>query len=111
MSAIGDYLKNIREQKALSTVEVQKRSNNRISQSYIVQVEKGIRTPSVAKLEAFAGVYGVDIHELVELMLEKKKGKKPEPPIILSETEISLIKQIRKLPEKKRKGLFFLLLD
>jgi hypothetical protein len=38
-------------------------------------------------------------------MLEKKKDRKTEPLLILSKTEIQLIEQLRKLPEKKRKAL------
>lgn len=109
MSKIGDYLKNLREQKELSTVEVQKLSNGRISQSYVVQVEQGVRTPSVSKLEAFADVYGISVHDLVDVMIDAKKKQKREPPVVLSGTEIRLIRQIRELPEYKQKALFQLL--
>lgn len=105
MNKIGEYLKQVREKKELSTVDVQKASQGRISQSYVVQVENGQRTPSVEKLEAFADVYGVNIHDFVEVMITSKKAIKQSPEIVLSKKEIELIKQIRKLTDKKRKGL------
>lgn len=111
MSAIGDYLKSLREQKELSTVEVQKLSGNHISQSYVVQVEQGVRTPSVAKLEAFADVYGVGINGLIDVMVAKPSRKKKEPSFLLSEKEIMFIKQIRKLPENKQKNIIEFITD
>jgi transcriptional regulator with XRE-family HTH domain len=112
MSAIGVYLKNIREQKELSTVQVQKLSNNRISQSYVVQVENGDRTPSVAILEAFADVYGVSIHDMIDVMTAKGDKKKKIPLFELSDKEeIELIKQVRKLSVKKQKALITFLSD
>jgi transcriptional regulator with XRE-family HTH domain len=109
MSAIGEYLKKIREQKELSTVQVQKLSEGQISQSYVVQVENGDRTPSVAKLEAFADVYGVNIHDIIDVMAEKNEKKKKAPPLLFSDKEIKLIKQFRKLSENKQKALIALI--
>jgi len=111
MRTIGEYLKNIREQKELSTVQVQKLSKGRISQSYVVQIENNARTPSVAILESFADVYSVSIHDMIDVMTAKSDKKKKSPPFVLSDKEIELIKQFRKLPEKKQKALIILLAD
>ncbi len=108
MSALGDCLKNIREQRKLSTIDIQKLSEGRISQSYVVQVEKGDKTPSVAKLEAFADVYGIEVMELVNHMLIRKKHDLKKMPFVQTAEEMRLIKQIRKMSEKKRKAFYSL---
>lgn len=106
METIGNYLKFLREQKEFSTVDVHNKSGGRISQSYVIQVEQGSRTPSVAKLEAFADVYGVGIHDLIDRMISTPSKKNKAASLVLSDKEIILIEQIRKLSPKKRKALY-----
>ena len=111
MKNIGKHLKNFRKQKKFSTSDVQKLSEGRISQSYVVQLENGKKNPSLEKLVVLAEVYKVDIHELVDIMLEKDHLKEAKQTFVIADDEIELIKKIREMPKKKQKALLDMLFE
>lgn len=60
---LSKFVKRIREEKNLSTSDVQKASDNRISDAYVSQIENGnVRNVSLEKLTALAN--GLDIPEV-----------------------------------------------
>lgn len=62
LKEMGEYLKNLREQKGLSTREVYDLS--KVSNSYLSLVENGHRRASAVVLKKLAPVYGVDYLDL-----------------------------------------------
>ena len=60
---LSKFVKRIREAKKLSTSDVQKASDNRISDAYVSQIENGnVKNVSLEKLTALAN--GLDIPEI-----------------------------------------------
>ena len=62
LKEMGEYLKNLREQKQLSTREVYNLA--KVSNSYLSLVENGHRRASAVVLKKLAPVYGVDYLDL-----------------------------------------------
>lgn len=111
MKEIGKHLRHYRKQKKLSTSDVHALSGGKISQSYVVQIESGKKIPSLEKLLVLAEVYKVDIHELVDIMIDKGHAKKAKPTFVFADDEVELIQRIRKLPDKRLRALLDLLFD
>lgn len=60
---LSKFVKRIREARKLSTLDVQKASDNRISDAYVSQIENGnVKNVSLEKLTALAN--GLDIPEI-----------------------------------------------
>jgi HTH-type transcriptional regulator, competence development regulator len=65
MDKFGPYLKQLRKQKGLTLKQVEKAA--RISNSFLSQVERGIRKPPRPDmLNRLAAVYGVPVQDLLE---------------------------------------------
>ncbi|SRR5258707_7778072 len=64
MEKFGVYLRTLRKQKGLTLKQVEKGA--RVSNSFLSQVERGIRNPPRPDiLNRLAGVYGVPAHDLL----------------------------------------------
>jgi transcriptional regulator with XRE-family HTH domain len=76
MSALGDHLNRVIKEKGISFAETQRRSEGKISDSYIQDIISGkTRRPSAVKLMALAAAIGEDYKELSELAAGKKATK------------------------------------
>jgi len=65
MVKFGTYLRNLRKQKGLTLKQVEKTA--RVSNSFLSQVERGVRNPPRADiLNRLAVVYSVSVHDLLE---------------------------------------------
>src|SRR5262249_40591944 len=60
----GEYLKSLRTRRGLSLREVQ--SQTEVSNSFISQVERGVRWPSIDVVMKLARVYGVPADQLIQ---------------------------------------------
>ena len=60
---IGDRLFELREQRGWSQTEVARRA--RLSRSTVVNVENGVRSPSMPTLRRLARAFGVSLDELL----------------------------------------------
>lgn len=72
---LPDYVRRIRMEKRLSTVDVERQSSNRISDSYITRIENGyVKNVSPEKLKALAKGLGVSEDEVFAVA----RGKDPK---------------------------------
>jgi transcriptional regulator with XRE-family HTH domain len=77
---LPDYVRRIREEKGLSTGDVEARSLNTISDAYILRIEKGyVRNVSPEKLRALAQGLGVDEDEIFRIA----RGLDPAPETLI----------------------------
>lgn len=65
MENLGKYLKGLRKNLKLTTRKVQELSG--VSDSYISQIENGVRKPSADTLKKLAPVYKVNVEELLKM--------------------------------------------
>ncbi|SHF80334.1 Transcriptional regulator, contains XRE-family HTH domain [Caldanaerobius fijiensis DSM 17918] len=65
MENLGKYLKGLRKNLKLTTRKVQELSG--VSDSYISQIENGVRKPSADTLRKLAPVYKVNVEELLKM--------------------------------------------
>jgi transcriptional regulator with XRE-family HTH domain len=77
---IGNYLRNLRNQKHLTLRDVEGQSG--ASGSYLSQVEQGKRQPSADLLRKIAPAYGASIRELLEIA-----GYLNEPEVRMSDQD------------------------
>jgi transcriptional regulator with XRE-family HTH domain len=76
MDKFGDYLRKLRKQKGLTLKQVEKSA--RVSNSFLSQVERGIRNPPRPDiLNRLAGVYGIPSQDLLEAAgyIKEKSGE------------------------------------
>jgi transcriptional regulator with XRE-family HTH domain len=67
---LKNYLKQVMKEKSLTAVDIQKRSGNKIADSYISNILKGkAKNLTVAKLTALADGLGVDSMEVFKASL------------------------------------------
>lgn len=96
---MGEYLKNLREQKGLSTREVYDLS--KVSNSYLSLVENGHRRASAVVLKKLAPVYGVDYLDLyvkagyADLAEYEKKSKILTALSSISKIDIPLLGTVK----------------
>ncbi|MDK0862840.1 helix-turn-helix transcriptional regulator [Clostridium perfringens] len=64
MKLVGENLRRIREEKKLSRRELAEKSG--LSQSYIVQIEKGTKNPTLEVLKSLANSLNVRVEHLTE---------------------------------------------
>ncbi len=68
MPSLGEELKRLRELKGWSLRQVEEKTNNKVSNSYLSQLESGaVKEPSPNVLYALAKVYGVSYPALMTL--------------------------------------------
>jgi len=69
---LSDYVRRIRTEKRLSTVDVERQSGNRISDSYVTRIENGyVKNVSPEKLQALAKGLGVTEDEIFAIVRGK----------------------------------------
>lgn len=72
IETLPDYVRRIRIEKRLSTVDVEKQSGNRISDSYVTRIENGyVKNVSPEKLQALAKGLGVTEDEIFAVVRGK----------------------------------------
>jgi hypothetical protein len=75
-SALGDHLNRVIKEKGISFAEIQRRSEGKISDSYIHGIISGkTKRPSAVKLMALAAAIGEDYKELRSWPQERKQRK------------------------------------
>jgi transcriptional regulator with XRE-family HTH domain len=100
MEKLREYLRAVMKQQDLSVPEIQKRSGNKIKQSYIFDILSGkTKHISVDKLNALALGLGVDSVELFKVA----SGYKPAPDPALEFSAI--LKIIAGMNPKERTAL------
>jgi len=63
---LGEKLKKIRTEKAMSQGDIAKKLG--VHRSYISGIERGIRNPTVKNVEKLADALGVDVSELFKFL-------------------------------------------
>ena len=100
---IGKRLKTLREAKALSQGDIERRSG--LLRSYISRVEGGYTAPSLATLEKFANALGVESYQILYFKEQRPKPVKLPDQVNLSRPLKQLIKLFTEMPPANRKIL------
>jgi transcriptional regulator with XRE-family HTH domain len=76
---LPDYVRRVRTEKRLSTVDVERQSGNRISDSYVTRIENGyVKNVSPEKLKALAKGLGVSEDEIFAVARGKSPAEEPD---------------------------------
>src|SRR5258708_19868914 len=78
--AVGERLRNVRFQKALSLHDVEVDSRNEFKASVLGAYERGERSISVPRLQRLARFYGVPVDHLLPRAPEDDMGGDKPPP-------------------------------
>lgn len=99
--SIGQYLKDLREQKNLSLKDVVALSEGYLDKTTLSRIENNRRHLNIRAAYALSKIYQVSIAELAEVYLGKA-SRDAAPPIRLSALEHALIELYRTLPQANR---------
>ena len=89
---LGQFVKRVREEKDLSTRDVEKKAKGEISDGYINQIETGVAlNPSVKKLKALAKGLGINPEKFNQLIYGVSTNSK------LTDDEQVLLYEYRRL--------------
>ena len=110
MDNYGEYFKALREAKAMTLREVEKRTD--VSNAYLSQLESGkVRQPSPIILHKLSEIYGVAYETLMEKVgypapqstqNEKAKAMSQKIGTISDEEEIELLNYLKFIRSRKR---------
>lgn len=101
---LSDYVRRIRAEKGLSTVDVETQSGSRISDSYVTRIENGyVKNVSPEKLQALAKGLGISEEEIFAVAL----GKTMSGDLQLE--ELRLLEYFRTLPADRQEDALALL--
>jgi transcriptional regulator with XRE-family HTH domain len=76
---LADYVRRIRQEKGLSTLDVERNSGNQITDGYVSQIENDyVKNVSLQKLKALAKGLGVPEDELLTVARGKSPAEDPE---------------------------------
>lgn len=76
---LSDYVRRIRQEKGLSTLDVERNSGNQITDGYVSQIENDyVKNVSLQKLKALAKGLGVPEDELLTVARGKSPSEDPE---------------------------------
>lgn len=71
--ALAHVLKSQRGQKALSQEELGSRAN--LHRTYISQLERGLKSPTLDSLSLICGVLGIEVSELLHLVERERDAR------------------------------------
>jgi len=97
---LPDYVRRIRIEKRLSTVDVEKQSGNRISDSYVTRIENGyVKNVSPEKLQALAKGLGVTEDEIFAVV----RGKSLDEVESIDAEMMMLASRVKRLTPQQRR--------
>lgn len=109
VETLPNYVRRIRTEKKLSTVDVERQSGNRISDSYVTRIENGyVKNVSPEKLKALAKGLGVSEDEIFDIArgkpLNEQSGTEEKDPArkTLEKLPLKFDRTIPGLPPDKR---------
>jgi transcriptional regulator with XRE-family HTH domain len=97
---LSDFVRRIRAEKGLSTLDVERNSSNRITDGYVSQIENGyVRNVSPEKLQALAKGLGVSEDEIFAVA----RGAKTVGDMPLD--EVRMLQLYRELPPERKEDV------
>lgn len=93
-------LKLVRQYHRLNQVQMAHKLD--ISPSYLSEIEKGKKTPSLDLLEKYAAIIGIPVSSLV-FMAEELQGDQPKMKVILVDKALKMLEWIADSEQDERK--------